>query len=361
MQNDIACTILWGLVSVFSIFGQDDPSLTMDITDSLAVTDTLHAITASLDLSMIADSLKTIELSTDSIDSISVDSADVIQKAVSYSTDWSWLSMGEVCFADSILLYDPGAPGADTGDEPDKAFQNPLFCLGPPNHSDSTDGMTALGSGGTLILEFTNNVFFDNTGPDLYFWMPDKQPDEAQVWISQDGVIFQRVGTVSSESPFLDISNVAKPGDLYTILKIRDNPFQGDSNSPSLGSDIDAVAAIHTAVVEVIPLATLFYPMQTFLKPEASEKLNPVADLIRQYPQGQVLIEVYTENIGMQNYNLLLSQQWAKVIRDYFIQDAHIQNVRYTAIGLGNSKRFVDPHRRVPNADGVVVIIIFKG
>jgi hypothetical protein len=211
---------LWG--RGFAPFNHS--SMPMTVSEPLSAADSLTVI----------DSLRTSEAPIDSADRISADTAEMKVTEYQYSTDWSWLSMGEVCFADSVIHYDPGAPGADTGDEPDPLFKNASLCLGPPDQLDNTLASVSLGSGGTLILEFTDNVFFDQPGPDLYFWMPDHQPEEAQVWISRDGAVFQNVGTVSSESPFLDISGAAKPGDFYTVLKIRDNPFQGDSNSPSL-------------------------------------------------------------------------------------------------------------------------------
>ncbi|MBN2104861.1 OmpA family protein [bacterium] len=347
----IGCIFLWGGQGVSSA----DISSNTNISDSLTVQNSLKV------LESYEDTLKSVQMPADTTASLSAGNTEMIRSGYSYSTNWSWLAMGEISFADSVLLYDPGAPGIGTGDEPDSVFQNSRYCLGPPDHKDSTNGFLSLGSGGTLILEFTDNVFFDNSGPDLYFWIPDTVPEEAQVWISQDGIVYQKAGTVSSESPFLDISGIVKPGEFYTILKIRDNSLQGRRAWPSSGTDIDAVAAIHTAIVEVLPVKALFDPMQTMLKTEASDYLTPVADLIRGYPGGQVLIEVYTDNVGTQDYNLLLSQRWAKEIRDFYFRDANIRNVRYIPVGVGNSRQFIDPHRRYNNSGGMVMIIIFKG
>lgn len=339
---------------------QDDFPLETAAPDSSAPETSLSVSEALADSVAASDSLHLIPLPADSSDSVSPDSTEQNTKMKPYSTDWSWLSMGETCFADTVLLYDPGAPGAGTGGEPDPEFQDADECLHRPDQSGSVPASAALGSGGTLIIAFTDNVFFDQPGPDLYFWLPDPEPEEAQVWISQDGQVFQRAGTVSSESPFLDISGTARPGDFYTIIKIRDNPNQGDRESPSRGINIDAIAAIHTAVVEVVPLAHLFETAQTTLKPDAVKALNPVAERIHRYPMGQVLIEVYSENTGAYNYNLLLSQQQAKTIRDFFITESGLRNMRYTAIGLGNSKSFSDPHQRFAPGGGVAAVIIFK-
>jgi len=364
MKNLRAKVIFWGLAGCLILWGRGadlpvDSLLDMSASESLAINDSLQMPEPSAESFNAGDTLQNVVLPPDSTADISLDSTE-IQPDFVYSTDWFWLAMGDLCFADSVLLYDPGAPGNGTGEEPDSVFQNAGYSLGPPDHQDSTNGFVSLGSGGTLILEFKDNVFFDQSGPDLYFWMPDTLPEEAQIWISQDGIIFQQAGIVSSEAPFLDISGVAEPGEFYTVIKIRDVFTQGGNDRPSSGSDIDAVAAIHTAIVKVLSTENLFDPMGTTIKKEASERLQSVADLIRKYPGGQVLIEVYTENIGTRDYNLLLSQKWAKEIRDFFLRDADIRVVRFSAVGLGNSRQFLDPHRRDNDIGGKAAIIIYK-
>jgi hypothetical protein len=275
-------------------------------------------------------------------------------KPAIYDTDWSWLPMGEICFADSVLFYDPGRPGLNTGGEPDSIFANPDRCLGPP--SEVTKDFVSLGSRGTLILQFNDNVFYDGPGPDLYFWIPDSIPEEATVWISRDGVVFLHAGQISSKNPYLDLSGTAEPGEFYTQLKIRDNSVDAVENG-SLGIDLDAVASINNAIITPIPADSLFLELN--LKPEAAHHLKPVVQLINDYPGSVVLIEVYTKNSGAADFNLLLSQQQAKLVRDYLKFKERLIHCQYSAIGLGK-QRFFNPHKKMFEEGPLAAIIIFK-
>jgi hypothetical protein len=280
--------------------------------------------------------------------------AAAAMKPAVYDADWSWLPMGEICFADSVLLYDPGRPGMNTGGEPDSIFTNPDRCLGPP--SEVTKDFVSLGSRGTLILQFNDNVVYDGPGPDLYFWIPDSIPEEATVWISRDGVIFLHAGQISSKNPYLDLSGTAEPGEFYTQLKIRDDAIDAVKNG-SLGIDLDAVASINNAIVTPIPADSLFSELN--LKPEAPRHLKPVVQLINDYPGSVVLIEVYTKNSGAADFNLLLSQQQAKLVRDYLKFKERLMHCQYSAIGLGK-QRFFNPHKKMFEDGPMTAIIIFK-
>jgi hypothetical protein len=275
-------------------------------------------------------------------------------KTAIYDTDWSWLPMGEICFADSVLHYDPGRPGLNTGGEPDSKFTDPDRCLGPP--SEAIKDFVSLGSGGTLILQFNDNVVYDGPGPDLYFWIPDLIPVEATVWISRDGVVFLHAGRISSENPTLDLSGTAEPGEFYTQLKIRDDSADTLKNA-SLGIDLDAVASINNAIVTAIPADSLFSELN--LKPQAARYLKPVVQLINNYPGSAVLIEVHTRNSGAADFNLLLSQQQAKLIRDYLKFKERLVHCRYSAIGLGKQP-FFDPYKKIFEDRALAAIIIYR-
>ncbi|MBN1779797.1 hypothetical protein JW948_01605 [bacterium] len=311
------------------------------------------------------DSLSLIEIDkSDTVllsnEAISGSDAASDRLAPEYHTDWSWLSLGAVSFADSVMLYDPGAPGADTGDEPDPRYRNPAFCTGPPDCGSGEDRFTALGNGGTLILEFMDNVFFNGPGPDLYFWMPDSLVEEVMVWISQDGIVYRRAGSVSAAFPALDLSAVAEPGAFYHILKIRDDPYQDGTEDRARGADIDAVGAVHTAVIRALPDTMLFSTMQFSLKNGASAVLSALADLIGTFSGCQVLIEVYAGGSGAGDYGLLLSQERAKTIRDFFINDIGMTNVLYRPIGLGNTPYVPEGSRKLRIDGGVIQFIILS-
>ena len=246
-------------------------------------------------------------------------------------SDWSWVPMGEIAFADSVLAYDPGALGENTGDEPAEPFNNPSNVLGVPDTDTSSVRHLSLGNGGTVILLFRDNILYDGPGADLCFWMPDPSPEEAVVFISRDNQTFKRAGTISSANPLLDIKGAADPGLFYPIIKIRDNAFQGELDTPDLGADIDAVCAINTCKIHEYSADQLFKDLSTTLQEDAERILQPVIRDIQSHQEVQVLIEIHPESRGSMDFNLLLSQEWARILRDYLQEDLGL-DAQFTAV-----------------------------
>jgi len=244
--------------------------------------------------------------------------------------------MGEISFADSVVLYDPGAPGEGTGGEPAPEFQRPQSALGKPDcDTNNPSGYVSLGNGGTLVLKFTDNVLIDGPGPDLHISEVNGDAEDIYVWISQDRNIFIPVGKVSRKTPNIDIRPYAKPGATYSYIKLRDDPAQGEESGPSLGADIDAVGTINTAIRLEIPSDDLFIRGTARLNTDGPNILSKVAEKIRQVPNARLSIEVYTDDRGTEDFNLLLSQQQAGALRDYFVDTEQLTTVFYTLLGWG--------------------------
>jgi outer membrane protein OmpA-like peptidoglycan-associated protein len=269
--------------------------------------------------------------------------------------------MNEVSFADSVVTYDPGALGANTGDEPDLYYQNSLLALGPPDHHIKFDSsFVSLGKGGTLVIKFIDNLLIDGLGPDLYIFTLDSIPEEIIVWISQNGKIFRRAGTISSQNPMLDINSIAEPGIFYSYVKLRDVEDQGEENCKTLGADIDAVGCINTIIRIVIPTSQIFLDENIEFQPDASNHLSAIVDQIRLYNNAYVSIEVYTDNRGAEDYCLLLSQQWAEIIRNYFLNEQHLDKIHFSAIGWGKNKSIKSSYREKNHLENGRIEILIK-
>ena len=165
------------------------------------------------------------------------------------------------------------------------------------------------------------------------------------------------------DSAIRKIKDFPKPGILfYDITSVLFNPdafkYCIDKMSEMYGSiNIDAVAAINNAIVSPIQADSLF--MELTLKFLAPHHLEPVVQMLKSYPGSHVLIEVYTENSGSADFNLLLSQQQAKLIRDYLKFDQVMTDYQYSAVGLGNYQ-FFNPHLKLITDGGIAAIIIYK-
>ena len=113
--------------------------------------------------------------------------------------------------------------------------------------------MVSLGSGGQLVIEFTNNYLVPSgdASPDLYvFEVGD--PEDVLVEISSDGNRWTSVGGTLAANGLIDIDqfgfNVAER---FYFVRLTDNPRQGAISGISVGADIDAVGAIRSSVNEV--------------------------------------------------------------------------------------------------------------
>ncbi|MBN2029242.1 OmpA family protein [bacterium] len=247
--------------------------------------------------------------------------------------------MGAISFADTIILYDPGAMGRGTGDEPDLAFQTPELALGPPDCQTVGDTQFAsLGRGGFIIFKFVDNVLIDEPGSDLVIFEADSNPEDFFVWISHDGSIFLPLGNVKSHQPDIDIHSVSEPGAVYPYVRIRDDPNQGDSDGFSVGVDIDAVGAISSAIRREIQTDQLFNEKTANLSAQASDILAPIAQTIRQTISATVSIEAHTDSWGVDDFNLILSQEQADAVRNYFWNAEDLREVDYTVIGWGETQ-----------------------
>ena len=277
-------------------------------------------------------------------DSLSLSSQSQKKNDLSKDTSVHWINkihfpMGEISFADSIVLYDPGAPGEGTGDEPAPEFRHAELALGTPDcRTDKDSGYVSLGKGGTLVLKFTDNVLMNGPGPDLCIFEGNSNPEDLFVWISQDGTIFIPVGKVTAENFTIDIRDYAELGATYAYVKLRDDPDQGEKNTPALGADIDAVGAIGSAVRIRIPADQLFERGTATFTADAESLLSGIAKKIRLLDRARVFIETHTDGRGFDDFNLLISQSQAGSIRNYFLDKEDLTDVEFTVLGWGKSK-----------------------
>lgn len=246
--------------------------------------------------------------------------------------------MGIESFADTVVLYDPGALGKGTGDEPDTSFQSPRRALGPPDYALLKDSaFVSLGIGGTLVLKFVDNGLIDGPGPDLRLFEINTDPEDVWVWISEDGDSFLPVGRASVDSPYIDIRPYVRPGLIFRYVKLRDDVNQGGTGGIRVGADIDAIGAINTVLYFELPSDRFFDRGSFSMRPGAAGKLLNIADRIRSLPNPRVLIKVHTDNRGSSDYNQYVSKEQAVSVRNALLDVHQIRGVDILALGLGES------------------------
>ena len=162
---------------------------------------------------------------------------------------------GTMSFADSVVSYTPGTNVS--GESADASN-----VLGIPD-GGSVGDFVSLGVGGSLVIEFTDNLLVDQdaveNGNDIYIFEIGAAVEGFFVEISTDGVDYIDLGLVSGQPTGIDIKPfiTATPDAAFRFVRLTDDGV-GNSTAPSGGADIDAIGAIGaTAIPEPATAATL--------------------------------------------------------------------------------------------------------
>lgn len=153
---------------------------------------------------------------------------------------------GPISFADKVISYDPSFGGGNVPTDPN--FTDPLKALGIPDYS-APIGSVSLGSGGRIILEFVDNFLTgsDDTGDDLHIFEIGPDVEDTFVDISKNGSDWFSVGKVFGATSSIDIDAFGfTSADLFSFVRLTDDPSEGSSSGRTVGADIDAVGAITT-------------------------------------------------------------------------------------------------------------------
>jgi OOP family OmpA-OmpF porin len=222
------------------------------------------------------------------------------------------LPMGDLSFADEIVLYQKGDP------DPAEQYCHPETALGPPGFSGVDTGFVSLGCGGTLIIKFTNNALINIDGPDLYVFEVGSHVEPTLLSISKDGKKWIVVGKISGGVSQVDIGDSVKTGEKFNYVKLTDLKSSCEFGDLSPGADIDAVAAIGSGMQINLSSSILFNSGQSELKPQAKNELNKVVQQLKEFAGVRIVIEGHTDNVGSDASNLQLSTKRAKAVNDYF-------------------------------------------
>ncbi|GAA3933909.1 PA14 domain-containing protein [Hymenobacter algoricola] len=121
---------------------------------------------------------------------------------------------------------------------------------------------------------------------------------------------------------------------------------------PRRGAALPAADSLTTAVPDlatlrkgaVVPLTNLYFTQSTAtLLPASRPLLNQLARTLRARPALRLEIAGHTDNVGEPALNLRLSEQRARTVRQYLVQQG-IDSVRLTARGYGGTRPVADNH-----------------
>lgn len=164
---------------------------------------------------------------------------------------------GEISFADSVHSFTPNILNSEPGD----IFLGANNALGVPDHAgefcttveDCT--FVSLGDGGSIVLEFVDNLLTgsDSTALDLWIFEIGGDVEDTFVDISVDAVTWFSVGAVGGATSGIDIDSFGFDSThVFSYVRLTDDPDQDRQDGLTVGADIDAVGAITTVrAVEV--------------------------------------------------------------------------------------------------------------
>jgi outer membrane protein OmpA-like peptidoglycan-associated protein len=74
------------------------------------------------------------------------------------------------------------------------------------------------------------------------------------------------------------------------------------------------------------------------LKPEATESLRKVGQVVQSYPNAPLIIEGHTDGLGSHAHNMKLSDDRAASVKNWLVRNAQIEGNRITTRGWGETK-----------------------
>ncbi len=92
----------------------------------------------------------------------------------------------------------------------------------------------------------------------------------------------------------------------------------------------------------MLRVSTVFFKTgQSTFESSFRSTLDKVMAIVRQHPQVDLVIEAHTDNVGTEENNLVLSQDRAQGILDYFVANG-VPSERLTPIGFGENRPLAD-------------------
>ena len=105
----------------------------------------------------------------------------------------------------------------------------------------------------------------------------------------------------------------------------------------SVLQDLGAKVTEHEVKIE-LDADVLFDFDKYNLKPEATESLKKVSQVVQSYAQAPLLIEGHTDGMGTHAHNMKLSDDRAASVKHWLVQNAAVPENRITTRGWGETK-----------------------
>lgn len=243
--------------------------------------------------------------------------------------------MGKLSFADQVVSYNH--PKGDTNQSDALGEPNYRVKIKKTNTYSKSDNVYSLGASGELIVQFTNNALVDVNGPDLFIFEIGKI-EPTQLSISTDGKKWIDVGKIEGGTAQIDIAEFVSKNELYYFVKLKD--LETSSGVP--GADVDAIAAIGSAIRLQLDSKVLFDSGKSKLKPEGVLAIKELVKNIQVLKSGKIIVEGHTDDTGSDQSNTTLSIARAKSVSKELQKHVSKKKFSFKDIGYGEKRPKVE-------------------
>jgi len=251
---------------------------------------------------------------------------NVGQSYLGVKSSMIYLPLGDASFADEVVDYR----------ENDDIRYPMEWALGPPDCPDPNKadlgGVANLGIKGQLTLKFTDNALVDVNGPDLYvFEIGEIEPTLLE--ISENGTDWIEVGQINGGTAQVDIGDAVEEGQIFYYVRLTDL----ETHSALPGADIDAVAAIGSAMKLNLSSSVLFDTGKSELKEEGIYAIGELAQQMEDFTGAAIKVVGHTDDVGDESSNLKLSRDRAKSVSAALKKALDNKDMSFSESGRGES------------------------
>lgn len=161
-----------------------------------------------------------------------------------------------------------------------------------------------------------------------------------------------RIDSVLTEKDGSFIFKNLVPSNKYTVRTVKKGYFEDSLSTNTKNNERITVTQSLKQLKEIIAkekgvlkleTETIYFDFDRFnIKLSASEELDKLVEVMREYPEMVIKIESHTDAIGKKAYNKYLSDKRAKATRDYIVSQGIDSSRVQSAIGYGEEQLLND-------------------
>ena len=245
-------------------------------------------------------------------------------------------------------------------------FSSPIN-IGYPINTDADETCFFVNSEGNLAFYASNSLEENYGNTDIYFFKLYKEAQPTKVITLKGKIIYDdfkkrnqalleiknlktnRIVASTTSDKITDNYILALPVGEDYAMNVTCSGYLFYSENFSLKGINDTVSVIEEDITlqaikegQSVVLKNIFFETNSFeLKEESNAELQTMLELMQKNPTLRVEISGHTDNIGKDDYNISLSENRAKSVRQWLV-DKGIDTQRIVAKGYGKTKPIAD-------------------